>query len=140
MEDVTSLVKECRPLLGAPPITSQDVEFADDTVILSTDSTGAQLLLQLLQEEASGYGLQFNKTKTAHMSINSNQRICFADGGQVPLAAVVKYLGVKIEATGGSSEEVANRLAAASASYAMLRPLWRSSKIPTSQKIRIYQA
>eukprot|EP00969_Alexandrium_andersonii_P081280 3583815-Alexandrium_andersonii.AAC.1 len=76
----------------------------------------------------------------AHMSINSKEKILFADGGQVPQAAVVKYLGVKIEATGGSSEEVANRLAAASASYAMLRPLWRSSRIPIVQKIRIYQA
>eukprot|EP00969_Alexandrium_andersonii_P082371 3630356-Alexandrium_andersonii.AAC.1 len=54
MSDVTLLLRECRPLIGAPPLTSTDVEFADDTVLLSTTPSGTELLLRLLEVEAMG--------------------------------------------------------------------------------------
>eukprot|EP00969_Alexandrium_andersonii_P324591 14343067-Alexandrium_andersonii.AAC.1 len=40
MADVSSLLKSCRPLLGAPPITTQDVEFADDTALIGRTPSG----------------------------------------------------------------------------------------------------
>eukprot|EP00969_Alexandrium_andersonii_P371042 15478634-Alexandrium_andersonii.AAC.1 len=87
MKDVEVLARECRPLIGAPPLQALDVEFADDTVLVARDHTAAQLLLHLLESEARGYGLRINTDKTAHMSINSAARVSFASGELVPLQA-----------------------------------------------------
>eukprot|EP00969_Alexandrium_andersonii_P161988 7159916-Alexandrium_andersonii.AAC.1 len=52
MHDVEALTRACRPLLGAPPCTTLDAEFADDTVLLSRTPSGTQLILHLLEAEA----------------------------------------------------------------------------------------
>eukprot|EP00969_Alexandrium_andersonii_P287297 12701203-Alexandrium_andersonii.AAC.1 len=134
MKDVEVLARECRPLIGAPPLQALDVEFADDTVLIARDSTAAQMLLNLLEAEASGYGLRINKDKTAHMSLNSAARISFASGEPVPKQVTVKYLGVIIEANGGHTAEVAARLKSAATAFAMLRPLWKSRAVTLKHK------
>eukprot|EP00969_Alexandrium_andersonii_P314693 13901787-Alexandrium_andersonii.AAC.1 len=135
MSDVTLLLRECRPLIGAPPLTSTDVEFADDTVLLSTTPSGTELLLRLLEVEAMGVRPPLQQAKTCHLSVNSGASLSFADGSPVPKAGSVKYLGVVISSTGGYDEEVARRIASAASAFAMLRPLWRTSRVPRAQKI-----
>eukprot|EP00969_Alexandrium_andersonii_P300998 13307384-Alexandrium_andersonii.AAC.1 len=61
-----------------------DVEYADDTVLIARNHTGAQLILDLLEAEASGYGLRVNVSKTCHMAFNSSERVAFAGGALVP--------------------------------------------------------
>eukprot|EP00969_Alexandrium_andersonii_P314658 13900247-Alexandrium_andersonii.AAC.1 len=73
------------------------------------------------------------------MAVNSRADIFFSGGDPVPKAGVVKYLGIKIQATGAYSEELANRLASAASAFGMLKPLW-ASKVPLHLKIRIYEA
>eukprot|EP00969_Alexandrium_andersonii_P169372 7487254-Alexandrium_andersonii.AAC.1 len=63
MHDVEALTRACRPLLGAPPCSTIDVEFADDTVLLSRTPSGTQLILHLVESEARGYGLKVNRQK-----------------------------------------------------------------------------
>eukprot|EP00969_Alexandrium_andersonii_P365680 15466796-Alexandrium_andersonii.AAC.1 len=71
------------------------------------------------------------------MAVSSRERVHFAGGSPVPQAATVKYLGVNIEAPGSSTEEVSNRLAAASSAYAMLRPYGGLQRPPCPQNYNL---
>eukprot|EP00969_Alexandrium_andersonii_P030570 1333409-Alexandrium_andersonii.AAC.1 len=61
-----------------------DVEFADDTVLISRTAESATVLLAEVQAEARRYGLELNAGKTQEVAMNSDQKVYFEDGTPVP--------------------------------------------------------
>ena len=55
-----------------------DLEYADDTVLLSNSFSQAQIFLHLIQKEGARRGLILNFDKCEHLALNSTQRIYYA--------------------------------------------------------------
>ena len=60
------------------PFPFWDLEYADDTALLSNSAQQISRLLRLLRKEASTSGLHFNFDKCAHMRLHSDERISFS--------------------------------------------------------------
>ena len=54
-----------------------DLEYADDTVLLSNSFTQAQIFLHLIQKEGARRGLVLNFDKCEHLALNSSQRVYY---------------------------------------------------------------
>ena len=96
------------------PFPFWDLEYADDTALLSNSAQQLSRLLHLLQNEASIRGFPLNFDKCAHMRFHSTKRGSFSPhlaspcqcpqchvghpgASQVPLSDEVKYLGVFLD-------------------------------------------
>jgi len=68
------------PLAITPTVPFFDVEFADDTVLISRNSEHLQRLLHLVQREAAKYNLYLNLGKCKLVLYNTEIAIFFIDG------------------------------------------------------------
>ncbi len=134
-----------------------DLEYADDTVLLSNSAEQITRLLHLLQREASVRGLLLNFDKCAHLRLNSLERVPFSPnlfspcdctsclGVQnptsfVPLSDEVKYLGVYLDALSNNNRNVSFRISQAVAASKLLRPLLGHNSLPPSWKLTVYRS
>ena len=110
----------------ALPTRLWDLEFADDTVLVSRSFIQLNRLFHLLQSHALQVGLTLNLDKCKHLPIHSHNRVAFAPSTAlrcqcycccgvepfshfVPIAQEVKYLGVFIDAQGSGNSTVSKR-------------------------------
>ena len=129
-----------------------DLEYADDTVLLSNSAQHATRMLHLIQHFGAQPGLLLNEDKCDHLRLNSDQRIyysantsfsaCPCDsctgnapmGSLVPLSNEVKYLGVYLDTFGNSRKNTSYRISQAMHSSKLLKPLLSHSSLPPSWK------
>ena len=95
--------------LSIPPYPLWDVEYADDTALMSNSAEQITRLLHLLQHDAQVRGLTLNFEKCAHLRLHSEERVYFSPSlaspcdchlchghaippEPVPLSDEVKYL------------------------------------------------
>ena len=133
-----------------------DLEYADDTVLLSSSADQLNRLLHLLQQEGRLRGLQLNKDKCEHMRLNTDRRIYFQPNDSFPcdclycqgslsslrpvsLSNEVKYLGAYIDTTSSNNKHLRYRISQAIAASKSLRPLTGHSALPPSWKLRVYK-
>ena len=135
-----------------------DLEYADDTVLLSNSSQHATRMLHLIQYYGAQRGLHINEEKCDHLRLNSDQRIyyspntssntclcesCTGDGPMgppVPLSNEVKYLGVYLDTSGNSRKNTSYRISQAIHSSKLLKPLLSHSSLPPSWKLTVYRS
>jgi len=103
--------------------------------------SGSVVILTVVQEEASTFGLQINWSKTKILQVPSStcsSTVQVADGPVEVVDAFV-YLGCLIDSSGGSRGEVLRRIGLARSCMNMLeRRIWKSS-IRLETKLRLYQ-
>ena len=58
------------------------------------------------------------------MALNSEEKVLFGDGTEVPRVRKVGYLGSVVEQGGHSEPELRSRIAQASRAMEALRPVW----------------
>eukprot|EP00969_Alexandrium_andersonii_P199114 8792773-Alexandrium_andersonii.AAC.1 len=107
---------------------------------MARSPSAAEMLLGILEAEASGYGLKLNRGKTVHLAVNSQARIRFPDGYFVPAVTSVRYLGVLIDSKADYGREISSRISSAAVAFKALKPLWRSTNIARHHKMRVYAA
>ena len=74
-----------------------DLEYADDTLLISLTTPQLQSFLTTLEGEASRYGMSLNETKTEHLAKPGTQGdLLFHSGEKVPKTSKAKYLGAMI--------------------------------------------
>eukprot|EP00969_Alexandrium_andersonii_P322279 14239475-Alexandrium_andersonii.AAC.1 len=73
MDRVDHSLKHKYPLALTPVFPFPDVEYADDTVIISKVAHIASEALQLLQREAALRGLYLNLDKTKELALNTTE-------------------------------------------------------------------
>ena len=134
-----------------------DLEYADDTVLLSNSSEQPNRLLHLIQFEGSQRGLVVNEDKCEHLCLNSVSRIYYARApyqapcncdfctGSLPLSEPVpaslevKYLGVFLSVS-GPRKNVSYRISQAVHASKLLRPLLSHASLPPSWKLTVYHS
>ena len=75
-----------------------DLEFANDTLLISVTKSQMNDILKAIEVEATLYGMILNKEKTVSLeyTADASQALYFADGSQVPITTSTKYLGSQV--------------------------------------------
>ena len=120
----------------------EDLDFADDLVLLSQRIAHMRQKLEALQEQAARGGLKVNAAKSKEMRIRSSANTGNIACGDEVLEQVTAftYLGSLVSTTGGTEEDVEARCRKAQAAFCMLRPVWRSKCISLWTKLRIFSS
>ena len=118
-----------------------DLEYADDTLLLSLTTTQLQSFLSALESQADYYGMKLNQTKTEILvrSGSDPPNVRFSNGSLVPTTTQIKYLGSMISWENTFSQALKHRAALAEAAYKQLRLVWNST-MPRKKKLYIFQS
>jgi len=124
--------------------TINDLSFADDIVLLESETARAQVQVDNLRRESSEVGLEFNNFKIDCMILNrttNSQPLSppLLDGKPIEVVEDFKYLGSYI---GSTDKDVSNRIGLAWAAFAKLKPilLSRTGKPSIKLKITLFDA
>ena len=118
-----------------------DLEYADDTLLISLTTTQLQSFLSALESQAEFYGMSLNQTKTEILIPEgmTNPLVKFRNGALVPTTTQIKYLGAMMSWDNSFSTALKHRAALAEAAYKQLRLVWNSS-MPRKRKLFIFQS
>jgi len=119
----------------------EDLDFADDIILLSQRHVDSQGKTEDLTIQAAQIGLKVSckKTKQLRMNAKSHQPVKI-NGVDIEEASEFTYLGSKVTTDGSADEEIKARISKASQSFACLRNTWKSKKISQKTKLRIYKS
>ena len=117
----------------------EDLDFADDLALLSETHKHMQQKTERLQEKSSQLGLKINvgKTKVTKVNSRSSEPISL-ESGTVEEVQDFIYLGSNISTNGGADKDVELRINKARHAFRTLRPVWLSSQLSITTKIRIF--
>ena len=117
-----------------------DLEYADDTLLISLTTPQLQQFLSTLEAEAARYGMTLNETTTEHLAKPGTQGdLYFQSGEKVSRSTKVKYLGSMISWDRPFHEAFYHRLALAEADFKKLRLVWNSS-MRKQRKLHIFHS
>ena len=117
-----------------------DLEYADDTLLISLTTPQLQSFLTTLEREAARYGMSLNETKTEHLTKPGTQGdLFFQSGEKVPKTSKAKYLGAMISWDRPFHEAFYHRLALAESDFKKLRLVWNSN-MPRRRKLYIFHS
>ena len=120
-----------------------DLEYADDTAILSGTFAEITHALEVFDTEARKLGLQINWDKTKLMMIGDGPipEPPVFDGHVVEFVDSFIYLGSSLTRTGELRTEIDRRRGIAGDAMAKLnRPVWKQRNISRETKLKIYNA
>lgn len=120
-----------------------DLEYADDTILLSMSYSQLRDALGIYREEAEKLGLQVSWTKTKFMYVGDRLHPPSLQLGNDIVEHVKNfaYLGSIVTDNGDLKPEITRRRAlAASALQSLWKPLWRHQTISRKTKLRIYNS
>ena len=117
-----------------------EIEYADDTLLLSITTGQLQQFLSALETVSSENGMRLNQDKTELLSHPRlpNPPIYFLNGSAVKTTPQVKYLGSQISWDKSFELAFYHRLGLAEEAYKKLRLIWNSPKSRQS-KVRLFQ-
>ena len=105
--------------------TLEDLDYADDIVLLSSRHQDLQDKTTRLSSIAQSVGLHVNTGKTNVMRLNTKQHHQVSiDGNEIKDVNTFVYLGAVLDNEGGSEGDIKRRLTQARTTYAMLRPVF----------------
>ena len=119
----------------------EDLDFADDIALLSTNAPHCQEKVTRLLNWAKQTGLYINQKKTQVMQVNVKTPATTSIEGRV-LADVddFTYLGSVISNDNGAKKDIEARLGKARATFARLRTIWKSKQYSRRTKLMIYNS
>ena len=121
--------------------TLEDLDYADDIVLLTESWRHAQQKLERLNNNGLRTGLKINKKKTESLRINAANNSAFKVGDDdIKDVESFTYLGATVTTTGGAAEDINKRIGKARQAYYRLRKIWSSSILRRKTKMRIFQA
>ena len=118
-----------------------DLDYADDIVMMSKTIEELQTIFDTLEENGRRVGLKINVNKTEVMKTEE------ALAGNIYLGNRVinevnsfKYLGTMIRNDGSLEDEFAERLKKGHQTMGRLSKIWRSNRLSTHTKIKLYMS
>ena len=121
--------------------TLEDLDFADDIVLLGHRHQDIQSKTNDVATIGRQVGLNINTDKTKLMKINArlDQQLTI-DNNNIEEVQEFVYLGSKITTDGNSEMDVLHRLSKARGAFAILRNIWKSTTISTETKLKIFKS
>ena len=117
-----------------------DLDFADNIVLLSSTKQQIQGKTRRLDEGATWVGLKINKEKIKVMRINTrNQEQIMINGQDIEDVNEFMYLGAKVCKEGGGMKDLKNRLLKARGAINKLKKIWIANNILRRTKLRLYK-
>ncbi|XP_047999793.1 uncharacterized protein LOC125236919 [Leguminivora glycinivorella] len=119
----------------------EDLDYADDIVLISPTLAYLEAKLESLQEEADRMGLRINKRKTVSMRVKSSSTDPLTLGGE-SLDSVSKfvYLGSVLTEKGGADDDIDSRIKKAKAAFAQLKAVWESNVLTRRIKLSLFES
>ena len=117
-----------------------DLEYADDTLLISLTTTQMQTCLTAIETQASFCGMSLNQEKT-ELLIDTRKppvTLRFSGGEEVPTTTQIKYLGSMIAWDRPFEAAFRHRAGIAESSYKKLRLIW-NSRLSRREKLNIFQ-
>lgn len=117
----------------------EELAYADDICLLAHTYDDMQDKINLLKQLAAQVGLKINVAKTKAMRIHTTCTNKLTIGNQ-EIEEVDKfcYLGSIISKTGGTMEDILQRINKARCAFSKLNNVWRCPQISRLTKIRIF--
>ena len=109
-------LSECR----LDQISFNEVLYADDTLLISPNTFGMNLLLHAIEDESAYYGLKLNHDKCHVLAMNGHNCIRFKDGSRMKHVEEAVYLGGILTKHVNIASEVSNRIASAMGTWKSL--------------------
>jgi len=118
-----------------------DLDYADDICLLTHKHADMQQKLQKLSDLAQEVGLKINIKKTKSLRLNTSIRTPLRIN-QETIEEVEKftYLGCTVARTGGTEEDIDQRINKARNTFNMLHKIWNASVLSRNTKIRMFNA
>ena len=117
-----------------------DLEYADDTLLISLTIPQMQEFLTGLEQEAARYGMRLNEAKTEILSSTPQPDPVFFNSGEpVEVVEVVKYLGSMISFAKPFEVAFMHRLGVAETAHKKMRLVWNCN-MPRKRKIKLFMA
>ena len=118
-----------------------DLDFADDLVLLSHNHKQMQGKTTALQTTASKIGLKLNTEKTKMMRINTSRTEPIRLGNnEIEDVTSFTYVGSIVDTTGGTDQDIKIRIGKARTAYIILRKIWNSRELSRPTKIRTFNS
>ena len=132
------MLKENRP----PGMNFDDVLYADDAIIFSTDEHSLEALLHKIEEVAEPYGLKLNNSKCETLCTDPVKKFKIKTKSQhkVKKRTEAKYLGCKLNYESNIRKELGKRKAACSYTWKKLENFWKHSNTSNRTKLIAYNA
>ena len=119
----------------------EDLDFADDLALLSSNHGHMQEKTDRLVFIAKKVGLFINTGKTEIITINSTtQRQLEIDGEEIKKVEKFTYLGSVLSSDNGTKCDIESRLSKARFAFSQLSTIWRSNKYSLKTKLRLYNS
>lgn len=119
----------------------EDLDYADDIVLLSSRFLDIQQKTSSLADYASMIGLKVNTKKTKAMRCNAPVETPITlNGKQLEEVNDFSYLRSKMSSDGDCEKEIDVRISKANQAFAMLRNIWKSKTYSLKTKLKIYRS
>ena len=118
----------------------EDIDFADDISLLSSNSNHLQKKTNDLNLNARKIGLKTNKKKTKTMQFVQSPPQITLENEILEEVDEFTYLGSKKSKSNTTEKDITNRLHKAKSSIHQLNKIWRSRNNGEKTKIRLYQS
>ena len=118
----------------------EDLDYADDIALLSTNARHLQQKANVLNENAKKAGLHINmeKTKVMHLNLTEPHPQIMIDGEELEAVDDFTYLGSNISAENSVQKDISARINKARNSYCSLRNIWKSNIYSLKTKLRLF--
>ena len=119
----------------------EDLDFADDIVLLSSKFNDLHEKTGRLSEEAARVGLKLNTRngKTLRTECTSSREKIVVDGEEVDDIEEFTYLGAIVNKDRGGSKDIMHRLQRARGALQRLRRVWAARGVGRRTKIRLFK-
>ena len=120
----------------------EDLDYADDIALLSTNARHLQQKANVLNENAKKSGLHINmkKTKVMHLNLTEPHPQIMIDGEELEAVDDFTYLGSNISAENSVQKDISVRINKARNSYCSLRNIWKSNIYSLKTKLRLFNS
>ncbi len=117
-----------------------DITYADDTLLVSSSASRAELYLKMLLDAARPFGLEPTWGKTLHLRIGHDDDIHTPQGSTIKVVEQAIYLGSLLTTNGYATASLVRRLGEAIGVFNRLIAVWKHANLTTPQKLRIFDA
>lgn len=116
------------------------IYYADETILISTDTKAINELLKLTQEMSRKYGLNLNMDKCVAIKLNTEGKISFPNGNELKTEERATHLGNELNHKKDITLEINNKLNEVRRTWFQLSTYWKAKDCNQTWQLIIYDA